>query len=166
MSASLADQPRCLAVALGANWPGPAGDPHQTLLTVRPRLEQLVVDWAGHATGCRWSPLVQTSPVGGPGDQPRYWNAVVVVDGLRQQPQLESALVLLDALQQLEAEFGRDRALEQRWGPRPLDLDLLFWDVLRIDHPRLVLPHPRLHLRTFVLEPLLAALQGSVDWSL
>ena len=55
---------------------------------------------------------------------------------------------------------GRDREREQRWGPRTLDLDLLFWGELRLDTPRVVLPHPRLHLRTFVLEPLLQAMQS------
>ena len=69
------------------------------------------------------------------------------------------ALTLLTALQRLEQAFGRDRSREQRWGPRSLDLDLLFWGELRLEHPRLVLPHPRLHLRTFVLEPLLEAMQ-------
>ena len=65
----------------------------------------------------------------------------------------------------LERQFGRDRVREQRWGPRTLDLDLLFWDELRLAHPRLVLPHPRMHLRAFVMEPLLAAMQESVDWT-
>ena len=64
-------------------------------------------------------------------------------------------------LQQLEQSCGRDRAQEQRWGPRTLDLDLLFWGELRLEHPRLVLPHPRMHLRCFVLEPLLQAMQGT-----
>ena len=166
MSASLADQPRCLAVALGANLPSPAGDPRQTLLTVRPRLECLLADWAGEPMCCRWSPLFETAPVGGPIDQPSYLNAVVLVDGLRRDPQQDSALALLQALHQLEQEYGRARHKEQRWGPRTLDLDFLFWDELRFDHPRLVLPHPRLHLRSFVLAPLLAAMQGSADWSL
>ena len=166
MSASLADQPRCLAVALGANLPSGVGGPRQTLLTVRPRLECLLADWASEAVEFRWSPLFETAPVGGPVDQPSYLNAVVLVDGLHRAPKQHPALLLLDALHQLEREYGRDREKEQRWGPRTLDLDLLFWDELRFDHPQLVLPHPRLHLRTFVLEPLLAAMQGSVDWSL
>jgi 2-amino-4-hydroxy-6-hydroxymethyldihydropteridine diphosphokinase len=78
-------------------------------------------------------------------------------------PTPERALALLDQLHGLERRFGRDRASEQRLGPRPLDLDLLFWGELRCELPRLVLPHPRLHLRTFVLEPLLAAMQGSMQ---
>ena len=90
--------------------------------------------------------------------QPDYLNAVVLVKHIPQEPNLIDALKLLDQLQQLEAKFGRDRAQEQRWGPRPLDLDLLFWGELRCDHPRLVLPHPRMHLRPFVLQPLLNAM--------
>ena len=164
MSASLADQPRCLAVALGANLPSPVGAPRQTLVAVRPRLEQLMAHWAGEPVQCRWSPLLDTAPVGGPADQPTYLNAVLLVDGVGKEPQQQAALALLDALHQLEREYGRDRSNEQRWGPRTLDLDFLFWDELRFEHPRLVLPHPRLHLRSFVLQPLLAAMQGSVDW--
>ena len=164
MSASLADQPRCLAVALGANLPSPVGAPRQTLLAVRPRLEEMMATWAGEAVNCRWSHLLETAPVGGPADQPIYLNGVLLVEGLRQDPQQQAALKLLDALHQLEREYGRDRAREQRWGPRTLDLDFLFWDELRFEHPRLVLPHPRLHLRAFVLEPLLAAMQGSAVW--
>ena len=101
--------------------------------------------------------------MGGPIDQPSYLNAVVLVVA---PTAANSALALLQALHQLEQEYGRARHKEQRWGPRTLDLDFLFWDELRFDHPRLVLPHPRLHLRSFVLAPLLAAMQGSADWSL
>ena len=68
---------------------------------------------------------------------------------------------LLEQLQRLEQSCGRDRLKEERWGPRPLDLDLLFWGELRLEHSRLVLPHPRMHLRSFVLEPLLQAMQGT-----
>ena len=94
-------------------------------------------------------------------DQPDYFNAVMLVEGLKALPSEAAALQLLDALQGLEQQFGRDRSREQRWGPRSLDLDLLFWGELRLEHPRLVLPHPRLHLRTFVLAPLLEAMQCS-----
>ncbi|NDH90136.1 MAG: 2-amino-4-hydroxy-6-hydroxymethyldihydropteridine diphosphokinase, partial [Flavobacteriia bacterium] len=90
----------------------------------------------------------------GPVDQPWYCNAVVRVCGELGSPSASSALCLLDALQALEGQFGRNRAAEVRWGPRSLDLDLLFWDELRLDHPRLLLPHPRLHLRRFTLMPM------------
>ena len=102
--------------------------------------------------------------MGGPLDQQLYLNAVVLVKGLELNPEPATALRLLDALQQLEQSFGRNRSEEERWGPRPLDLDLLFWGEWRLDHPRLSLPHPRLHLRCFVMEPLLAAMQTSTPW--
>ena len=150
-----------VAVALGANQPSAVGSARQTLLVVRPLLEGLLRNWAAQDLRFCWSELHDTTPVGGPPDQPRYCNAVLLVEGLKASPSEVAALQLLDALQRLEQQFGRDRSREQRWGPRSLDLDLLFWGELRLAHPRLLLPHPRLHLRAFVLAPLLEAMQGS-----
>ena len=150
-----------VAVALGANRPSAAGSPRETLVAVRPLLEDLLMVWSDQELVCRWSSLHDTAPVGGPPDQPRYCNAVMLVEGLRASPSEASALQLLDERQRLEQQFGRDRSREQLWGPRSLDLDLLFWGELRLEHPRLQLPHPRLHLRRFVLAPLLEAMQGS-----
>lgn len=143
LSNSLADQTHSLAVALGANQSGPAGSPLQTLTAVRPLLEAVMGSWAqsmeGNSPGTTaltcassaltfsWSPLQQTAPVGGPIDQPSYLNAVLLVKGLELKPASIAALCLLDALQQVERSFGRNRAQEERWGPRSLDLDLLFW---------------------------------------
>jgi len=94
------------------------------------------------------SPVYETDPVG-PGEQRRYLNAVV---------RLRSALTaraLLDALMDVEARAGRHRHLETtRWGPRTLDLDLLFLGDCEIVEPDLVVPHPRLAERAFVLVPL------------
>jgi len=56
------------------------------------------------------------------------------------------------SLQTLELELGRRRTIPN--GPRTIDLDILFWDQLVIETPALIVPHPRLHLRRFVLEPL------------
>jgi len=61
---------------------------------------------------------------------------------------------LLFTLHKIENKFGRDRAHEQRWGPRTLDLDLIAYDDVSIDKPELTLPHPRLFERAFVLVPL------------
>jgi 2-amino-4-hydroxy-6-hydroxymethyldihydropteridine diphosphokinase len=61
---------------------------------------------------------------------------------------------LLDRALDVERMFGRDRSREQRWGPRPLDIDLLAYDDVVIDEPGLCLPHPRLLERAFVLVPL------------
>lgn len=61
---------------------------------------------------------------------------------------------LLFTLHKIERKFGRDRAVERRWGPRTLDLDMIAYDDVRLDKPELTLPHPRLFERAFVLVPL------------
>jgi 2-amino-4-hydroxy-6-hydroxymethyldihydropteridine diphosphokinase len=61
---------------------------------------------------------------------------------------------LLARAQAVERAFGRDRAHEQRWGPRTLDIDILAYDDRVLSDPDLTLPHPRLHERAFVLMPL------------
>ena len=148
-----------LAVALGANRPSAVGEPRDTLSAVRPLLEIELAEWAGQPLSFRWSALKDTAPVG-PVVQPRYLNGVLLVREISGEPSGPGALQLLDRLLRLERRFGRDRQREQRWGPRTLDLDLLFWGELRLDHQRLVLPHPRMHLRAFVLEPLLSVMQS------
>ena len=87
----------------------------------------------------------RTAPVGIT-NQPEFINAVA---------ELETTLApeaLLDALFDIEERFGRIRAAKN--GPRTLDLDLLLFNDQFIELPRLSLPHPRLHLRAFVLQPL------------
>jgi 2-amino-4-hydroxy-6-hydroxymethyldihydropteridine diphosphokinase len=66
---------------------------------------------------------------------------------------------LLAILHQIERDFGRDRRI--RWGPRTLDLDLLSFGDLQVNLPSLTIPHPGLHERRFVLEPLL---EIAPDW--
>jgi 2-amino-4-hydroxy-6-hydroxymethyldihydropteridine diphosphokinase len=62
---------------------------------------------------------------------------------------------LLGVAKALEAEAGREPpAPERRWGPRPLDIDVLMVGNERVDEPDLVVPHPRIHQRAFVLAPL------------
>ncbi|MFZ9850735.1 MAG: 2-amino-4-hydroxy-6-hydroxymethyldihydropteridine diphosphokinase [Vulcanococcus sp.] len=158
MRASLADQPGAtsLAIALGANLPGPAGSPIHTLVAVRPQLEALVQQgWPGRHGPLvfHWSPLFTTAPVGGPADQPPYGNAVLVVEAVA-EPAVAYAQELLQALHQLEQHHGRER--RERWGPRSLDLDLLWWGDLQLSTPSLALPHPLWPQRGFVLAPLLA----------
>jgi 2-amino-4-hydroxy-6-hydroxymethyldihydropteridine diphosphokinase len=91
------------------------------------------------------SPVYETDPVGGP-EQPEYLNAVVAVDTDR------TARELLEVAQRLEHEAGRERG--ERWGPRTLDVDLLLVGDDEVDEPDLVVPHPRLYERAFVMVPL------------
>jgi 2-amino-4-hydroxy-6-hydroxymethyldihydropteridine diphosphokinase len=71
-------------------------------------------------------------------------------------------LALLEETMLIEAAFGRDRSREVRWGPRPLDIDLLLVGDAVLDTERLQLPHPRITERAFVLVPLLEVLPGGV----
>ena len=125
-------------VGLGSN----LGDREGTLRAAVGRLRGLT-----ETDVVRVSSLRDTDPVGYR-NQPRFLNGVV---------ELETTLApraLLAALLELEAAFGRDRGTVPPQGPRTLDLDLLLYGQDRIDEPGLQVPHPRLHERRFVLEPL------------
>ena len=61
---------------------------------------------------------------------------------------------LLERAQEVELKLGRDRAHEKRWGPRTADIDIIAYDDVTMDEPGLILPHPRLFERAFVLLPL------------
>ena len=91
------------------------------------------------------SHVYETAPWGFE-DQPAFLNMAV-----KAETDLEPE-ALLKYLKQIEAELGREKSV--RWGPRLIDLDILFYDDLIIDTPPLVIPHPRLHERGFVLVPL------------
>jgi len=88
------------------------------------------------------------TPPWGLADQPPFINACIAV-ATTLSPQ-----ALLERAQAVEHHFGRDRAREQRWGPRRLDIDLLAYDDVALERPDLILPHPRLFERAFVLVPL------------
>lgn len=126
---------RCL-IGLGGN----LGTPEVTLraaidaLSRRAELTHIV---ASH--------IRTTAAAGGPAGQPSFANAVV---GCYTSLEPHALLALL---QTLEAQFGRQR--REVWGPRTLDLDLLLYDQVILATPRLTLPHPRLAVRRFVLEP-------------
>lgn len=92
------------------------------------------------------SSLYASDPLG-PADQPRYVNAVAMLDSALQPH------ALLDALQRIEQEQGRTRKAE-RWGPRTLDLDILLFGNRILDDARLQVPHYHMHARPFVLYPL------------
>ena len=79
-------------------------------------------------------------------DQPWYHNAVVRVETV------QSPYTLLETLQGIENEFGRVRSV--RNAPRVIDLDLIAYNDSILDRPELIVPHPRMHQRAFVLLPL------------
>jgi 2-amino-4-hydroxy-6-hydroxymethyldihydropteridine diphosphokinase len=88
------------------------------------------------------------TPPWGVADQPPFVNLCIAVEtGLTPH-------ALLARAQAVERALGRERSKERRWGPRPIDIDLLAYDDLALDSPDLTLPHPRLFERTFVLVPL------------
>lgn len=99
------------------------------------------------------SSVYETAPWGVE-DQEPFLNAVVRVRTTR------SARDLLADMHRTEAAFGRQRDDEQRWGPRRLDIDLLLYGDEQIDEPDLVVPHPRLTERAFVLVPLMEVMPG------
>jgi 2-amino-4-hydroxy-6-hydroxymethyldihydropteridine diphosphokinase len=128
---------RCGAfVALGSN----LAAPREQVLSAMDEIDALP-----GTRVTRRSSLYRTAPVGNP-DQPDYINAVV---------QIETELSpeeLLDALLAIEQRHGRVRG--ELNAPRTLDLDLLLYEDRTIDSPPLRVPHPRMHERAFVLQPL------------
>jgi 2-amino-4-hydroxy-6-hydroxymethyldihydropteridine diphosphokinase len=100
------------------------------------------------------STLRDTEPVG-VGEQPRFLNGVVSLETML------DARALLDRLLEIEQRFGRVRVPGEH-GPRTLDLDLLLYGDEEMDEPGLMVPHPRLHERRFVLEPLAELAPGLV----
>jgi 2-amino-4-hydroxy-6-hydroxymethyldihydropteridine diphosphokinase len=122
-------------IGLGSN----LGDREESLRAALSRL--------GELGQVRASAFRETEPVGVT-NQPRFLNAAA---------ELETDLgprELLARLLEIERELGRERAAETRWGPRPIDLDLLVYGEETIDEPGLTVPHPRLAERRFALEPL------------
>ena len=127
-------------VGLGSNLNSHAGRPEATLIAAITRLGML-----GEVAA--QSSFYDTDPVGY-ANQPNFVNAAIV---------LRTKLMPLDLLRELlaiEREFGRDRGTAPPKGPRTLDLDLLFVDDAIINHPQLILPHPGIAERRFVLAPL------------
>lgn len=124
-------------VGIGSNLDDPAAQVHRAI--------QALGAIAG--SSCVAASRRYRNPPMGPADQPDYVNAVAALDTTLPPHDL------LAALQALEAEAGRERN-GRRWGPRPLDLDLLLYGESRIDTADLTVPHPGLTVRPFVLVPL------------
>ena len=132
-------------VGLGAN----LGDRERTL---REAVAALGAERGVEVLGV--STLRETEPVG-VGEQPPFLNGAAVLDTTLEAPEL------LERLLAIEQRFGRVRVPGEH-GPRTLDLDLLLYGEEEIDEPGLAVPHPRLHERRFVLEPLVELDPGLV----
>ena len=126
-------------IALGSNLGDRAGHLHRAIEALKrlPGTRVLAV-----------SAFIETAPVDVP---PAYQDLSFLNGALILETALEPE-ALLDELNRLEAEAGRVRA--ERNGPRPLDLDIILYEGVRVQSARLTLPHPRAHLRDFVLRPL------------
>jgi len=105
------------------------------------------------------SPVYETDPVGGPGGQGAYLNIVVEIDTDL------TPRALLGVCHRLESAAGRVR--EERWGPRTLDVDILWHESGPVIEPDLEVPHPRMTERRFVMEPFadLAPDLVAPDWA-
>ncbi len=123
-------------IALGAN----LGDREQTLYDAIKLLHSHLQIRVQRCSG-----IYDTAPVGYT-DQPAFYNMVIRVSTILQP--LELLQIMLD----IENQLGRVRDI--RWGPRTVDLDLLWMDSIQMDTDRLQLPHPRMNERAFVLVPL------------
>ena len=138
---------RTAYLALGAN----LGDRECTMrlaIEVMNRHPSIKIDLASGVAS-----LYESDAVGGPPDQGPYLNSVV---------RISTTLVpheLLDVVLSIEADLGRTR--HERWEARTIDIDMLLFDDLIMTDERLTLPHPRLHERSFMLEPL-AELAGDL----
>jgi 2-amino-4-hydroxy-6-hydroxymethyldihydropteridine diphosphokinase len=130
-------------VGFGAN----LGDPAATLRAAAAELGRRA------GTVAAGSHIFRSRPIGVT-DQPAFLNAVARLETTFEADRL------LEELLAVEAEFGRVR--DVRWGPRPLDLDLIWYEGERSEDARLTLPHPRAHEREFVLRPL-AELDPGLD---
>ncbi|MEJ2213718.1 MAG: 2-amino-4-hydroxy-6-hydroxymethyldihydropteridine diphosphokinase, partial [Gammaproteobacteria bacterium] len=132
-------------IGLGSNLDNPASQLQKAIQTLETTEKLSLV---------KASSLYKTAPVGPPG-QPDYINAVVEIH-TSMQP-----LELLSRLQSIENLQGRVR--QQHWGARTLDLDILLYQGQQIREPDLVVPHPRIAERNFVLIPLLEITEDSLE---
>ncbi len=132
-----------VVIGLGAN----LGEPEQTLA-------RAVLGLAGVGQIRALSPLYRTRPVGGP-PQPDF------INGAARLRFIGAPRLLL--AQTLDIERAEGRARRERWGPRTLDLDILWIAGETVSEPGLAVPHPRLRERAFALQPLLDVAPDAVD---
>ncbi|MCA9134067.1 MAG: 2-amino-4-hydroxy-6-hydroxymethyldihydropteridine diphosphokinase [Planctomycetales bacterium] len=137
--------PRCL-ISFGAN----LGNALETIQ----RSAELLRQELQCAAAFRLSRFFRTPPVGGPGGQPPFVNAVAAAETPL------SAIQVWQAIRNVEQELGRER--NRRWEARRIDLDILLYEQLRLWTPQLKIPHPRMCMRRFILVP---ALDVAAEWT-
>jgi 2-amino-4-hydroxy-6-hydroxymethyldihydropteridine diphosphokinase len=140
-----ATAPTIAYIALGSN----LGDRE---LSLRRALDLLALIRGIKVTAV--STFLENPAVGGPADSPPFLNAAAEVETTLSPDDLLAAL--------LETERKMGRVRRERWGPRVIDLDVLFYGDQSISREDLTIPHPRLHERRFVLEPLAQIAPGFV----
>jgi len=156
-----------LCISLGSNIDSKFGNPINSLIESKCRIEKIINNLINLnlsdnleqnilKKSFNWSSLYQTSPLGVVEKQPDYINCLLLVKGdLLPPSSIKQARLLLKEFQNLEKEFGRSKSSrKQRWLPRPLDIDILWWDDLYINDDDLKIPHPRFKNRNFVISPL------------
>ena len=156
-----------LCISLGSNIDSKFGQPVNSLIESKFRIEKIINNliYLNHSDYLeknlskkffKWSSLYQTSPLGIVGEQPDFINCILLVQGdLLPPSSIEKARLLLKEFQNLEKEFGRNKLPKnKRWLPRPLDIDILWWDDLYINDDDFKIPHPRFKNRNFVISPL------------
>ncbi len=160
-----------LVISIGANIPGILGDPITTIAAMRPQIEKNIIEWnislnyskkqtqnIDKSLSFKWAPLFETDPLGGPINQPKFINTVLVVEGkgfASIKPDEKAAIYLMKKFLELELIAGRERGNKEfTWGPRSLDIDFISWGGLQVNTETLILPHPKLSERNFVLIPL------------
>lgn len=104
-----------------------------------------IIDQAWHTSITTKSTLIETQPVG-------YLDQDTFINGVFKIKTLLTPLKLIRWLQEIEKELKRERII--RWGPRTIDLDIIYYDDMITSLNEIVIPHPRMHERGFVLEPL------------
>ena len=156
-----------LCISLGSNIDSKFGTPINSLIESKFRIEKIISNLItlNHPNNqekdrfkaiFNWSSLYKTKPLGVVEKQPDYINCLLLVqEELLPLSSIEKARFLLKEFQNLEKEFGRNKlSNDQRWLPRPLDIDILWWDDLFVNDEDFKIPHPRFQNRNFVISPL------------
>ena len=163
-----------LCISLGANIDSKFGNPLESLLMCKPKLEEIIRDWVDQPNNKKeenrksklnflWSSIYETSPHGVVNEQPNYLNTIVLIESnYFPKPSTINAKLLLKMLKKLEYFFGRDKTPKgKKWLSRCLDLDILWWEDFHTNDEELTLPHPRFINRNFVITPLSEILSRS-----